>query len=120
MAKMDGVLVEIGARVRHARLVKGLTQESVAEAARVTAETVSRIERGVESNPTLKLLMDVGAAVGLEIHDLLEGDERHDTREKEKLAREFSRRLQRLGRREARIVRDVFLSLIELADKTEG
>ena len=58
-----------GERVRALRLHRGLSQASLAEAARVTPLTISNIERGTHP-PSFSRLADLAAALDVEIEEL--------------------------------------------------
>ena len=51
------------------RLLKGLTQEQLAEMVGVRRETIMRLEAG-KYNPSLKLAIDISKAVNTPIEDL--------------------------------------------------
>jgi DNA-binding XRE family transcriptional regulator len=59
-----------GAKVRAARLAKGLTQRQLAELSEVERLQIIIIERG-DSNPKLETMTKVAAALGCQIHELL-------------------------------------------------
>jgi transcriptional regulator with XRE-family HTH domain len=63
---------ELGARVREARQRAGLTQAALAEAAGVTDETVSRLERGAYE-PSLSTVLALAAALGTDVASLASG-----------------------------------------------
>jgi transcriptional regulator with XRE-family HTH domain len=57
--------------IHSARLRRGLSQESVAEAAGISLNTYARLERGGTGplpNPTLHTVMRVFSALGLQAH----------------------------------------------------
>jgi transcriptional regulator with XRE-family HTH domain len=60
----------LGAKLRARRLELGLTQEMVAEAARISNRHYQKLESG-NSNPSLRSLMSVTEALGLNLADLL-------------------------------------------------
>ena len=51
------------------RLLKGLTQEQLAEMVGVRRETIMRLEAG-KYNPSLKLAIDISKAVNIPIEEL--------------------------------------------------
>ena len=67
------LLQRIGARLRTARLAKGLSQEAVALAANLDRSYVSGIERG-EFNVSVLTLTRLTKAVGLRLGALFEGE----------------------------------------------
>jgi transcriptional regulator with XRE-family HTH domain len=64
----------IGANVRKARLLRGLTQEQVA-ARGFTYRFFQELERGVR-NPSLRTLHDLASALGVTVEDLVDVGER--------------------------------------------
>lgn len=60
----------VGARVREARLRRGLTQEELAFEARIDLTYVGGIERG-RRNPSLLVLVRLAAALAVEPSELL-------------------------------------------------
>lgn len=63
--------VQLGARIRAARLSRGLTLEAVATAAGITQGFVSKLERD-QVSPSVASLVAICAAVGLRVGDLFE------------------------------------------------
>jgi len=61
--------VEIGNRVKLARIEKNLTQEQLAEQIGVTRQTIGLIEAG-KYNPTLKLCLALARATGKSLDEL--------------------------------------------------
>lgn len=61
--------VEIGNRVKLARIEKNLTQEQLAEQIGVTRQTIGLIEAG-KYNPTLKLCLALAKATGKSLDEL--------------------------------------------------
>ena len=57
---------ELGNRVRARRQALGIDQRTLAELAGVSVHAVSNLEGG-SGNPTLALITQVGAALGLEL-----------------------------------------------------
>ena len=63
-------LVGFARALRRARLKKGLTQEAVAEAARVHPTYVSRVETGAYT-PTISVAFRLSQAVGISLSSLV-------------------------------------------------
>lgn len=61
-----------GLRLRAIRQSKGLSQQSLAEAAGVDRKTVNRIERG-HFSPNLNTMMRLAHSLSLTVQDLLRG-----------------------------------------------
>ncbi len=57
-----------------ARLSKGVTQEELADAVGVSAQTIRRLERGEVENPKLRTLVNCAIALGVDVSDILEDD----------------------------------------------
>lgn len=66
---------EIGERLRRARQKAGLTQAALAEAAGVTDETISRVERGAYE-PALSTLMAIVTALDVDLSAVAEPEVR--------------------------------------------
>jgi transcriptional regulator with XRE-family HTH domain len=64
------VRVLVGRNVRHYRSRVGLSQEELAHRARLDRTYVSGVERGIR-NPTVLVLQDLAAALGIRPMDLL-------------------------------------------------
>lgn len=64
-------MAQIAERINEARKLKGLTQEQLAESAKVNLRTVQRIEKN-ESNPRGKTLSLICEVLGLDLEELLE------------------------------------------------
>lgn len=58
-----------GRRVRQMRLKAGLTQEQLGQAVRLSAVSISNIERGVYP-PAFRRLEDLAQALGVEVYEL--------------------------------------------------
>lgn len=70
-AAKDPELVSLGARLRTLRLKRGLTQESLAEAAELHWTYIGQIERG-ERNLTYKNLLRLSRGLQVGITDLVD------------------------------------------------
>lgn len=71
--------VLLGARLRAARLARGMTLQNVADAAGISVGFVSRLERD-QVSPSVASLVAVCAAVGLRMGDLFEAPRSHIVR----------------------------------------
>ncbi|MBI2889977.1 MAG: helix-turn-helix transcriptional regulator [Nitrospirae bacterium] len=111
---LTDLLREIGARLKEARARRGLTQEQVAEGAHVSVETISRLERGVESNPTLNLLRDVSQTVGIGLHELFLPDNDYDRIARERLSRQIAAALSNVGRKDLTSVKAIMGHVVDL------
>ena len=69
------VRVLVGRNVRHYRKAAGISQEELAARARLDRTYVSGVERGIR-NPTVLVLQDIAAALGIRAMDLLAPGER--------------------------------------------
>ncbi|MEY9950710.1 helix-turn-helix domain-containing protein [Leifsonia sp. EB34] len=69
--------VHFGAQVRRARIALGLSQESIAELARMHVTNYGRIERGI-ANPSLLTMLRIASALDTDIALLTEGLSRAD------------------------------------------
>lgn len=63
------IYVQFGRRVRRLRHKAGLTQETLAEAARLSPVSISNIERGLHA-PSFRRLGDLAVALKVELHEL--------------------------------------------------
>jgi len=59
----------LGVQIATQRRRRGLTQAELAEAANVTSETISRLERGA-AMPSLTRLSEIADVLGVELRDL--------------------------------------------------
>ncbi len=57
-----------------ARLSRGVTQDELAAAVGVSAQTIRRLERGEVENPKLRTLVNCALALGVDLSDVLEDD----------------------------------------------
>ncbi|PPI67366.1 XRE family transcriptional regulator [Rathayibacter rathayi] len=67
---------ELGIRMHRARIAKGLSQQSVADAADLAGYTYQKFEKGESkpgspANPTLRTLLALCAVLDVELTDLL-------------------------------------------------
>ena len=58
--------------IRQLREQRGLTQEDVARAAKVTKNYITMLERGHRKNPSLPILKRIADALGVKVGRLLE------------------------------------------------
>ena len=65
----------LGGRIRELRKRAGLTLDSVADAAQISASLLSRVERGA-AQPSLPTLRTIARALGVPIAALFEGEDR--------------------------------------------
>ncbi len=66
--------VLFGKRIRFLRRRAGLTQERLAEAARLSPVSISNIERGLHA-PSFRRLRDIADALHVDVHELFIFDE---------------------------------------------
>ena len=74
-----------GNRIRHYRTLKGLTQSQLANAIGKTEETVSNIERGLNSTK-LEVIDEIAKALSVDIMELFNFNEESRIKDKEKFA----------------------------------
>ena len=67
-------VVYIGERLNNLRTRRALTQEELAAIANIGKNTVNRIERNL-TEPHMSTLRKLAQALGVEPHELLEGDD---------------------------------------------
>jgi transcriptional regulator with XRE-family HTH domain len=67
---LSNIVGRVGARLKHLRQARKLTQEQLAEAAGLSYKFVGEIERGI-GNPTLTTLEALAAALQVSVTDLL-------------------------------------------------
>ncbi len=65
--------VRIGPKMRHTRLLKGLTLKQLAETADCSESLLSKIENG-RANPSLKMIHRVASALGMPVAGLFQND----------------------------------------------
>lgn len=64
----------VGTKLRHTRLMKGLTLKQLAEAARCSESLLSKIENG-RANPSLRMIQRIASALGITIGELFAEDD---------------------------------------------
>ena len=69
--------IHFGAKVRHARIALGLSQESIAELAQMHVTNYGKIERGL-TNPSLVTMLRIASVLGTDIAFLTTGLSRDD------------------------------------------
>jgi transcriptional regulator with XRE-family HTH domain len=70
MASETSLLLALGKRVRELRKERGLSQEKLAEHARIHENHVRRIEGGT-ANPSYLVLLRITKALGVRLGDLI-------------------------------------------------
>lgn len=68
---MDSLKSRFGRRLKQLRLYRGLTQEELAEATRLSAESISNLERGKHA-PKFETLEVLAQALGVSVKALFE------------------------------------------------
>lgn len=63
---------EVGARIRERRILRGMSQQALASAARITQNGIFRLEAG-ETNPQLGTLRQIASALHCSVRDLVCG-----------------------------------------------
>ncbi|HIQ89842.1 TPA: helix-turn-helix transcriptional regulator [Candidatus Galligastranaerophilus faecipullorum] len=66
----DNLLKKIGIKLKFERMKKGFSQEELAEAAKISSNLVSLIERG-KSNPTVETIAALSKALDISIEELI-------------------------------------------------
>lgn len=74
---MSNIVERVGARLKHLRQARKLTQEQLAEAAGLSYKFVGEIERGI-GNPTLTTLEALALALQVGVTDLVSDEARAD------------------------------------------
>lgn len=64
-------LKRLGEKIKHLRKEKGLTQEKLAELAKIDPKTIIEIENARRRNPTLKTLNKIAKALNITSTSLL-------------------------------------------------
>jgi transcriptional regulator with XRE-family HTH domain len=72
LARADDLVALVGARVRAARLRRGMTLADLAAASGVSVSGLSRLESG-ERQPSLAAVLNVAAGLGVGLDELLDG-----------------------------------------------
>lgn len=65
------MIMNIGKTIRRFREKKGFSQGTLAKKARVSLNTIVKLELRENDNPTVKTLDSIARALGRSIHDLL-------------------------------------------------
>ncbi len=68
----DKLLIELGGRIRAARLQKQMTQVQLAEKCGCNRNYISMLERG-ERNPSYKSLVMIANGLDIELSELIKG-----------------------------------------------
>jgi transcriptional regulator with XRE-family HTH domain len=69
--KNKALIKAVGAKIREFRILKGLSQEDLANEADVPLSQIGRIERG-ENNPTISTIHVLAQALNVEMKDLVD------------------------------------------------
>ncbi|MBI2060364.1 MAG: helix-turn-helix transcriptional regulator [Nitrospirae bacterium] len=120
MGWMENLQNEVGQRIRDVRTNRGWTQAHLAEKADLPTETVSRIERGVEPNPTMRSLGCIAQALGMEHHELFLPKAKHEEIEKNRVVHQIISALRRLDRKDLTLVRTFIGRFSDLGGKKKG
>ena len=78
MDKEDSVVRRTGAKLRHFRILKGISQEQLALDCDLNINTIGMIERG-QKNPTIYTLQRICDGLGITLATLFLYDESSDT-----------------------------------------
>lgn len=70
-AEEAAFLAGIGEAVKHLRLAAGMTRETVASRAGLSAKTITEIEEGLKTEPRWQTLRDLATGLGVEVPDLI-------------------------------------------------
>lgn len=68
--KRRGEEVSVGSNIKFLRMMKGLSQEELAERVNVTKSMISQIERGTK-NLTMELSVELARELGCDIRDFV-------------------------------------------------
>lgn len=104
------MLEELGRRIRERRAEICLSQETLAERADISVDTVSRIENG-SAAMSIRVFMRLVRVLGMDADRLL-GRERPDGEERRQ-RREVMARMLELGKRERAIVMQTICGLVD-------
>ena len=69
---MPTIMQTVAANVKRIRKVKGLTQQALADKAKVTDAYIAMLETGVRTNPTNDTLKKLAKALKVPVAELLE------------------------------------------------
>ncbi len=67
--KVDTITYKVGMKIRIERMKKGLSQEKLAELAKIGTNSVGGIERG-EQSPTVETIAAIANALEIELYKL--------------------------------------------------
>lgn len=67
--KLDTITYKVGMKIRIERIKKGLSQEKLAELAKIGINSVGGIERG-EQSPTVETVAAIASALEIELYKL--------------------------------------------------
>lgn len=67
--KIDTITYKVGIKIRIERMKKGLSQEKLAELAKIGTNSVGGIERG-EQSPTVETMAAIANALEIELYKL--------------------------------------------------
>ncbi len=67
--KIDTITYKVGMKIRIERMKKGLSQEKLAELAKIGTNSVGGIERG-EQSPTVETMAAIANALEIELYKL--------------------------------------------------
>ena len=70
-AREKAYMTELGQRLRQLREERGMTQQTVARAAGIATDMVSRLENGHYSSPGLRTLLRIAEGMGISIATML-------------------------------------------------
>ena len=68
-SKIDTITYKVGVKIRIERMKKGLSQEKLAELSNIGTNSISSIERGVQS-PTVETVAAIAKALDIELYKL--------------------------------------------------
>lgn len=86
MDKEDSVVRRTGAKLRHFRILKGISQEQLALDCDLNVNTIGMIERG-QKNPTIYTLQRICDGLGITLATLFLYEDRTDTATEESIQR---------------------------------
>lgn len=94
-----GATILIGSRIKALRTIRGLSQEKVSEAAKVSRKYLAEVERG-EANTSIELIAHIAAAIGVPLSAVMEAE--HE-RPHQELIDEIMRMVPKLSHKDAKI-----------------